>query len=543
MIVLDAGVKLNVARMAGVAIYPADVKLDRNGSLGKVTIELQPPSAEIVAPEVMKAFNVSTAATELTQNIQLISGFGDTTVAAVSTPTFRWFQEVVPDPAQPSANVTDFFEALGFQPLGLSPLPGPSMYKIMPDVIDLNVFGPSFYGHYSRYTGSIATPPCTQGVKWFILARPVLIPKAVEQTFHAYFPDPLNARPTQALNDRVVRMDSGNVDDSEPFAIRRQKWAWLYGGNYAWYYQDFNDWITNYPDCSGDRQSPININLTAMEERKANLSEPLPEQARLKATYVPKARRMIANNGHSFQVDGEFGNVIMPDGIYEANQFHFHFPSEHAINGRRMAGEMHIVHQRRGSVGANDLLILAIMLDTPEKVNGTVNASQKPKQKHLDFFHNLGFSAIYPVPLPKPQFAQQVFYPVDINTFGDTLNSSFTCYWGSLTTPPCAETVKWMIFNTPVMIPNGIVQRFKVSFPNPMNTRPLQPVNDRLIKENCHTGGYVERAKQEAAVEAAAEAAVQAAMSGASADEIAKAVQGAASKEIVKDVEDAVKGQ
>jgi carbonic anhydrase len=309
----------------------------------------------------------------------------------------------------------------------------------------------------------------------------------------------------------------------------------MYTGKHAWTYKDAANWSTYYPDCDGDRQSPIDINLTALKQQIANESGdgPLPEQDRMKATWEVKSRRMIVNNGHSLQVDGEFGQVIMPDGIYDAMQFHFHFPSEHSINGKRMAGEMHIVAQRRGSVGANDLLTVAIMLDTPNYENGTFGKiidGKYPKQKHKDFFNNLGFSAIYPLPFPAPQYASQVFYPVDLNTFADTFNSSFTCYWGSLTSPPCSETVKWIIFNNPVLIPPGMVQKFKVAFPNPSNARALQPRNDRLIKENCHTGGYVDQAAKAASVEAAAEAAVQAALSGASGKQIASAVKGAAPK-------------
>ena len=43
-------------------------------------------------------------------------------------------------------------------------------------------------------------------------------------------------------------------------------------------------------------------------------------------------------------------------------QFHFHFPSEHAIDGSLYAGELHIVHQKVGSKGTDDLLVVGVML-------------------------------------------------------------------------------------------------------------------------------------------------------------------------------------
>jgi len=53
---------------------------------------------------------------------------------------------------------------------------------------------------YYRYTGSLTTPPCTEGVTFFILRHPVEMSRAQI----AAFPHPGNARPVQARNGRPI---------------------------------------------------------------------------------------------------------------------------------------------------------------------------------------------------------------------------------------------------------------------------------------------------------------------------------------------------
>ena len=57
---------------------------------------------------------------------------------------------------------------------------------------------------YFHYIGSLTTPPCTEGVKWFVLREPV----SISQSQVKQYKEGLNlhgtARRVQALNRRVI---------------------------------------------------------------------------------------------------------------------------------------------------------------------------------------------------------------------------------------------------------------------------------------------------------------------------------------------------
>jgi carbonic anhydrase len=54
-------------------------------------------------------------------------------------------------------------------------------------------------------------------------------------------------------------------------------------------------------------------------------------------------------------------------------------------------------------------------------------------------------------------------------------------FLGSLTTPPCTEGVLWMVLKTPSAISREQIKLFSQLFPN--NARPVQPLNNRPVRE------------------------------------------------------------
>ncbi len=57
--------------------------------------------------------------------------------------------------------------------------------------------------HYYRFNGSLTTPPCSEGVRWFVLKTPVTASKEQIEKFHHIMQHD-NNRPVQPLNAREV---------------------------------------------------------------------------------------------------------------------------------------------------------------------------------------------------------------------------------------------------------------------------------------------------------------------------------------------------
>lgn len=68
--------------------------------------------------------------------------------------------------------------------------------------LDLNEFLPTQRGYY-QFQGSLTTPPCSEGVSWYVLKQPVEASAAQIAAFHKLFGN--NARPVQALGKRTIQ--------------------------------------------------------------------------------------------------------------------------------------------------------------------------------------------------------------------------------------------------------------------------------------------------------------------------------------------------
>ena len=56
---------------------------------------------------------------------------------------------------------------------------------------------------YYRFSGSLTTPPCSDGVRWLVMKEPVQVSQAQIDAFKAVMHHP-NNRPVQPLNGRLV---------------------------------------------------------------------------------------------------------------------------------------------------------------------------------------------------------------------------------------------------------------------------------------------------------------------------------------------------
>ena len=69
-------------------------------------------------------------------------------------------------------------------------------------IIDISKLLPTDKSYY-RYNGSLTTPPCTEGVRWFVLKQPVEVSMNQVQQFLDIMQHE-NNRPVQPINARVI---------------------------------------------------------------------------------------------------------------------------------------------------------------------------------------------------------------------------------------------------------------------------------------------------------------------------------------------------
>jgi len=167
-----------------------------------------------------------------------------------------------------------------------------------------------------------------------------------------------------------------------------------------------------------------------------------------------KRPETIVNNGHTIQLNFPSGDTLkVGDRSYRMTQFHFHHPSEHLIDGKSFAMEAHFVH-----AGEDGGLAVVGVLMAPGRANAVFNkiVSTMPEEGppvKAD-------SAINPNGLLP---ARRAYYH----------------YEGSLTTPPCSETVDWLVLEDRIEVAEADIARFGKLYP--MNARPVQKRDRRFI--------------------------------------------------------------
>ena len=197
---------------------------------------------------------------------------------------------------------------------------------------------------------------------------------------------------------------------------------------------------------TGKLQSPIDISTAAAKV------ENLPA---LSFDYRPAPLHII-DNGHSVQVNVEPGSSLtVGDHRYALEQFHFHNPSEEAIDGRHTAMVVHFVH--RDAKG--DVAVVAVLLKagTDNPLFDKLWRNVPPQKGREATLHGMTVSPAQLLPV----------------------NRCYFTYEGSLTTPPCTQGVRWFVLRTPSTI--GLNQILAFGRLYKMNARPVQPLNGRTV--------------------------------------------------------------
>lgn len=187
----------------------------------------------------------------------------------------------------------------------------------------------------------------------------------------------------------------------------------------------------------GQYQSPIDLREIAKADVDA-----------LKVDYHADALRIL-NNGHTVQVNHQAESTLaVGDHTFKLLQYHLHSPSEHTETGAHHELELHMVHKD----DAGHFAVVAIFIDEGE------DSGDPGLWRHLPTLpdgveHEYTGESVDPAHLLPPKLTHYQYH-------------------GSLTTPPCTETVTWNILDTPVTMSKDRIDHFRELYE--ANARPVQ---------------------------------------------------------------------
>ena len=237
------------------------------------------------------------------------------------------------------------------------------------------------------------------------------------------------------------------------------------GSGHFGYYHGGLDWAGT---CgSGQRQSPISL-----VTKKGTAVSP----ARAVGFEFSVAKKChLVNNGHAVQGGGcKLGLMRLSDGEYPVAQFHLHSPSEHWVKGKRYPLEIHVVTQKKGSTGLNDLAVMGVIFRKSRKCNpflqSLVRNRKWPRVHKHGGHHGHGGHKRY-------------VRNVDLSKLSVLANGGkFYVYPGSLTTPPCAETVTFHVMKKFSYACKRQIRALRRLFGKAGNARIINKLNGRTVE-------------------------------------------------------------
>jgi carbonic anhydrase len=205
-----------------------------------------------------------------------------------------------------------------------------------------------------------------------------------------------------------------------------------------------------YKTCSkGREQSPLDIH-------GAHLNKALQP---IEFHYIAGAVK-LENDGHTVVAYVDPGSYMVAGGVrYELVAFDFHHPSEVTVKGKFSDMEVHLIHKSADGKVAVVAVRLVEDVSNPSPVLAT----------------------LWPHLPTKAGTSEKVAEMVNPGGFLPADRGYWT-YEGSLTTPPCTEGVRWLVFEQELSLSRDQLRAFAALYK--VNTRPAQDAHSRHIEAN-----------------------------------------------------------
>ncbi|EPS73716.1 hypothetical protein M569_01041, partial [Genlisea aurea] len=214
------------------------------------------------------------------------------------------------------------------------------------------------------------------------------------------------------------------------------------------------DLSPNFTLCSsGKAQSPIDIDTGKV----------VPDE-KLKALIRDYRAVNVTLVDYKFTVGIEYpdgtGSIFVYGKEYKLRQMHFHSPSEHRIDGKRYAAELHMVHV----ADDGELTVVGTLFEygRPDPVLDQIYGK----------LYQLADSGGIRIPIG-------AFHPPELRK----TPAKYYRYVGSSSVPPCGENVPYVILGKVRSVSPEQVAAIKapLEFTCKDNARPTQPINGRHV--------------------------------------------------------------
>ncbi|PXF43446.1 Alpha carbonic anhydrase 1, chloroplastic [Gracilariopsis chorda] len=215
----------------------------------------------------------------------------------------------------------------------------------------------------------------------------------------------------------------------------------------------------------GEKQSPINFPANVQYAPKS--AGPKSQMSLANMTFGASSYNWAMSCSDE---SGSCGKTSFAGKTYELINVHFHSPSEHKLFGKEYPLECHMVHAAEDG----SLAVVGMMFEYAEQTSYPARIYQNVVEEYGD---NVVFSTILGgVKSDRGEWAVPVGQLVNHN-------KGYCSYSGSLTTPPCTESVTWFmsmnIWTVSERQVHDYVRTVGTSIEG--NHRPVQPLNERPV--------------------------------------------------------------